>query len=379
MSRRLLSTAVFTASFSLTLLLGACGAESDSSLITKAAPSSPAQQIQQSGAAVVAESYAKWKALYVTAQGAGGALRVQRTENENDTVSEGIGYGMLAAVYNNDKATFDGLWQYAKDHFDGNGLMHWRINAQNQIIGYNAATDADEDMAVALIVAAKKFGGKSYDADARTLINNILQHEVEAGSDVIRPGDVWGGSDVTNPSYFAPAYYKVFAAYTQNPRWLKVADATYKILDNVSNYARGAKGMPTGLVPDWCRASGAEAGGMGYDYKYDAFRTPWRLAKDYVWFADARAKKHLEAFNGFLQNIGPQNLRDGYKIDGTVIGKWHNAAVVATAATASLASDKADFRQTMLQEAITANSNNYYNDSLRLLSLMLLTGVMTAP
>ena len=38
----------------------------------------------------------------------GGGLRVQRPENGNDTVSEGIAYGMLMAVYMDDKATFDG-------------------------------------------------------------------------------------------------------------------------------------------------------------------------------------------------------------------------------------------------------------------------------
>ena len=36
---------------------------------------------------------------------------MQRPENGNDTVSEGIAYGMLFAVYMGDKATFDGLWR----------------------------------------------------------------------------------------------------------------------------------------------------------------------------------------------------------------------------------------------------------------------------
>ena len=35
---------------------------------------------------------------------------VVRPENGNDTVSEGIGYGMLIGVFMNDKAMFDTLW-----------------------------------------------------------------------------------------------------------------------------------------------------------------------------------------------------------------------------------------------------------------------------
>ena len=44
-------------------------------------------------------------------------------------MSEGIGYGMIAAVYMYDRPTFDGLWGYAKTHFDANGLMNWKITS----------------------------------------------------------------------------------------------------------------------------------------------------------------------------------------------------------------------------------------------------------
>ena len=37
-----------------------------------------------------------------------------RPENSNDTVSEGIGYGMLIGVYMNDQPMFDKLWAYAQ-------------------------------------------------------------------------------------------------------------------------------------------------------------------------------------------------------------------------------------------------------------------------
>lgn len=183
---------------------------------------------QAAADAEVQRSYADWKARYVTAQGAGGFLRVRRPSDGDDTVSEGIGYGMLLAAYRGDRATFDGLWGYARSHRDGNGLMHWRIDAGNGVVGYNAATDADEDMALALIVADGAWGG--YRADAGDLIGRIMQFEVEPGSNVLKPGDVWGGSQVTNPSYFAPAYYKAFARYTGDARWDQVVASSYQVI-----------------------------------------------------------------------------------------------------------------------------------------------------
>ncbi len=56
--------------------------------------------------------YANWKATFVT--GSRSATRVHAPENANDTVSEGIGYGMLIAVNMNDKTLFDDLWAYAQ-------------------------------------------------------------------------------------------------------------------------------------------------------------------------------------------------------------------------------------------------------------------------
>ena len=46
-----------------------------------------------------------WKATYITSNGARGFRRVQRDAGTNfDTVSEGLGYGMILAVYFDDQS-----------------------------------------------------------------------------------------------------------------------------------------------------------------------------------------------------------------------------------------------------------------------------------
>jgi len=54
-------------------------------------------------------------------------------DNPAQTVSEGIGYGMLIFVFmdnvkNNTQGKFDKLWKYYQSHLDGQGLMNWKIN-----------------------------------------------------------------------------------------------------------------------------------------------------------------------------------------------------------------------------------------------------------
>src|SRR6185295_18335869 len=76
-------------------------------------------------------AYAMWKRDLLTAAGTNNHLRVRRPNSTgavvDSTVSEGIAYGMLLAVYMNDQTTFDQLWLYSQDFRDGNGLMNWYI------------------------------------------------------------------------------------------------------------------------------------------------------------------------------------------------------------------------------------------------------------
>jgi len=318
----------------------------------------------------IQKRYTDWKNKFIESSNEGYS-RIFRPESNRDTVSEGIGYGMIISAYMEDKELFDALWKYAKMHLNANGLMSWHIDVNNNILDVNAATDADEDLAFALIIADEKWGG--YSSDASNLIHNIMEHEVESSTYVIKPGDSWGGSNITNPSYFAPAYYKVFKEYTGDMRWGLVVDKTYQIIAAIDSKTGAGT---TGLLPDWTSAAGDPVAGQEYNYTYDATRVPWRLAKDAAWFCDPRADLQLSKLNAFFNEIGAQNIVDGYMLDGVPIGKSHNAAFVAPAATSAIVSTDLTYRAKMWNETVAVAGDNYYNESLRLLSLLLMSGHM---
>ncbi len=150
-------------------------------------------------------AYAQWKNDTVTSEGASGFRRVKRPKEPgqlevNSTVSEGIGYGMLLAVYMDDQALFDDLWQYEQKWLDGGtGLMNWYINAAGTGLGTvgtsgaGAATDADEDMAFALVMADKQWGGqgklsKKYSDIAIGQIEAVWNNEVYQYKYLSSPG-----------------------------------------------------------------------------------------------------------------------------------------------------------------------------------------------
>ena len=78
----------------------------------------------------VYKAFQNWKGKFFD------GTKIVRPENGGDTVSEGIGYGMLMAAFMNDEAMFDALWSYAKSNNDGHGLMTWcSAGRRGQLLG----------------------------------------------------------------------------------------------------------------------------------------------------------------------------------------------------------------------------------------------------
>ncbi|MDB5177323.1 MAG: celA [Candidatus Saccharibacteria bacterium] len=324
-----------------------------------------------SNAGTVDAAYQQWKAKYVTSSGAGGDLRVQRSQSDNyDTVSEGIAYGMLFAVYNNDKSTFDGLWAYAGKHMNSNGVMNWKVAADGSIAGYNGATDADEDMAAALVAADTAWGG--YRTAAVKQIDIIKRHEVEPGTNIMKPGDVWGGSNLLNPSYFAPSYYDLFQNFTGDNEWANVKAANYRVLQVAQNSS-------TGLVPDWSSSTGGATSGMSYDYSYDASRAPIRLAMGASWSCDTAASDLLKPFNELFAAKNLSQLASSYSLEGTANGTGDSTPTLAAAASAASVSKNDTYRSASWKALLNTPSTGYYPDSMKLFSLMVAGGTMINP
>jgi hypothetical protein len=87
----------------------------------------------------------------------------------------------------------------------------------------------------------------------------------------------------------------------------------------------------TGLVADWHKWNGGRSEGMhsnAYYYSYDACRIPWRIAIDYLWNGNQKAKAWCTKVSNWAMNIGPANIRSGYNLDGSNPGEFHNMSFV---------------------------------------------------
>jgi len=347
-------------------------------------------------------AYDAWKAAHLE-DCSGGVWRVRWENDRPDaTVSEGIGYGMLLTVSFGDRSAFDGLVAYAKKMHDDNGLMHWlrygcdahRDTKYSGSPDYSAS-DADLDVAMALLMAKCKWGDAKYGDQATPVINAIRKNmfmEVD-GLHVLQPGDSsWFndlGAGCVNYSYLAPAYYRAFAKHVPADAdyWNKAAEDTYALLAKASHSA-------TGLVRNWGSVNGGSATSDCFNaykradsYGSDAARTPWRIATDYLWYETPKAKVWTDKATQWVKTQDITKLVKWYNLDGTPdtqAGTWdaHSAINIGPFAVGAMTLDQASVNAIaaeLLAIPVTEGSHdaNYFPRMLKALSLVALTGQFT--
>jgi endo-1,4-beta-D-glucanase Y len=284
-----------------------------------------------------------------------------KSELPGDAVSEGVGYGLFCALYCNDQTYFNKIWDAAEKYMWSGSAYNWRVNSSGAVIGTGPAADAEEDIACALIFASllvnkgawqahSSSNSVTYAARAKIMVEYIWNSLVENGK-YLRPGNKWGGSAFVNPGYFAPAFYRIFEEFDSTSHdWSGLIDQCYKSVDLSPGFANG-------LVPDWMRPDGnyTDSAALGYNsyasgkYCYkDGIRILWRLATDYMWYSESRAKTFLDKSYAFIKTPSRANF---FKMDGSAVTDTftlgngvsrkrteHSHLTVAMWATAALAS-----------------------------------------
>ena len=346
----------------------------------------------------VQRAFEAWRNEIVTTEGARGFRRARRPDTPdgvpNSTVSEGIAYGMLIAVALDQQALFDDFYRYALCFENKSGLMDWYIAPDGSApLGVGAATDSDEDIAWALVMAHRQWGGRgalrdSYLSCAERQIERVWECEVDHARypNLLLPGDDWRGRDVFNPSYFAPHQYRIFAEVSGNHGWLDVVDRGYAAVEASLNRASG--NLENGLVPAWCTSDGSPVEafpGALTNYQYDSARLPFRIGQDFAATADPRARAYLARVSAFFARVGAEQIVDGYSLSGeampdprAVRPNAGSAVFVGCAAVGAMHDARhqafIDAAYERVRRGDLLARSRYYNHSWTVLSLLMLTG-----
>jgi len=223
------------------------------------------------------------------------------------TTSEGQSYALLKSVWMDDRRTFDRVLNWTIENLQKpDGTFIWLDGGDETA----SASDADVDTALALILAYRRWHDSTYLDRSKLILAGIWEAEVKqfSGQNYLVPGNWALGKDtvVVNPSYFSPAAFRIFSEVDPGRPWLTLVDSSYRILTDCSQSGLGS-GNSVGLPPNWCALDESgnvtqplESGINSTEYSYDAVRVMWRVALDYFWFAEPRAKDYLKTSGDFL-------------------------------------------------------------------------------
>lgn len=296
---------------------------------------------------LLSSSWDKYKMKFINKDG-----RVIDFNNNLVTTSEGQSYAMLRAVWIDDKDTFDLVWKWTKNNMKRpkDNLLGWQWgkekNGKYGFIengGNNSASDADSDIAFALILASHRWNDSKYMDDAKKILPDIWQYETATvnGKRYFLAGN-WANQEdeaVINPSYFSPYEWRVFATVDTKDDWNSLITPAYDVLNQSGRLTLGGK-KGVGLPPDWV-AINRKTGQYQMPHEtnlvpnnsFDAMRVPWRIALDYQWNKDKRAYDYLTSAFAYYKKeyAADKKLASTYAYDGTILDANENPARYATA------------------------------------------------
>lgn len=328
-------------------------------------------------------------------------------DEEDNTVSEAQGYGMLIMVMaeehlNQDtQEVFDGMFHYAKAHpSDRNpSFMAWRQIRQadgtmkDYRIGEHtgSATDGDMDIAYALLLANELWGSEGsihYEQEAVEIIQALMESTINQEEWTIKLGD-WVTDDDPNygqssrTSDWMVGHIATFYEVTGDERWLQVLDKIVELTTDIQSQFS----PETGLLPDFVWKQGDEwvpvepdflERETDPDYSYNAARVPWRFGEGYFTTQNEEIKESLERMNNWMKDTAendPSNIKAGYTLSGEPLVSYADMTFTAPFAISASINDEHEEWLNLLWEEMTMDlgqdeTGNYFSDTIRLLVML---------
>ena len=309
-----------------------------------------------------------------------------------DARTEGMSYGMMMCVQMDRKDIFDKLWTFSERYMlmkegPNQGYFWWSVHIDGTSNSNGPAPDGEEYYAMALFMAAARWGDGegsfNYTARARDILRHAV-HQLEMvpdGQPMWEPENTYirfvPGMTISDPSYHLPHFYELFALKADEqdrPFWKKAAEESRK-------YIALSAHPVTGLSPEYADYDGKTVLLFGKPWVYysDAYRVAENIALDRIWFGNDPALEQIAThIQDFFAKQDMNNLQ-AYELDGTAQNEpaMHPTAIRAVLGAASAAS-QSESREKFLKEfaelPMRKGVRRYYDNCLYFFCLLMLTG-----
>ena len=311
----------------------------------------------------------------------------------HDARTEGMSYGMMMAVQMDRQDIFDKLWTFTDRYMRQRsgkyeGYFAWSVQLDGKHNAEGPAPDGEEYFAMALFMAAARWGDGegeyNYTQQARTILRHCVhQHEmVPTGQPMWDPQNHYirfvPDTPFTDPSYHLPHFYELFAQRCDpcdRAFWQEAAQASRRFIV--------LSGHPvTGMSAEYTEYDGTTRLMFGKPWAYysDAYRVAMNIALDTLWFGRHEDMADVATrLQDFFAPI-PQEQFVAYHLDGTPSDEpaMHPVAITAVLGAASIASRSAhadEWLRRFWAEPLRKGPRRYYDNCLYFFSLMMLSGM----
>ncbi len=226
------------------------------------------------------DDWSRYKARFIAPDG-----RLVDDSADDVSHSEGQGYGLVLAAFNDDPEAFARLWAWTKANLEIRGdhlaAWRWRPGDNPHALDKNNATDGDLLIAWGLAEAGRRWRMANYTAEARRIALALSRKVVfpTVFGPALRPGAAGFGSDdapdgpLVNLSYWVFPAFDALADVAPEVDWSGLRRSGLALFDAARF---GAFGLPS----DWISLKGgvAPAEGRPPVFGYELVRAPLYLA-----------------------------------------------------------------------------------------------------
>ncbi len=310
-----------------------------------------------------------------------------------DARTEGMSYGMMMCVQMDRQDLFDQLWQFSKRYMyleNGKhaGYFAWSVNLEGKHNAEGPAPDGEEYFAMALFLAAARWGNGEGIFDYEAQARDILRHCVH--QDELVPGGraMWDPqnhlirfvpeADFSDPSYHLPHFYEIFAQRADpadRAFWQEAARASRAYIVKSAHPV-------TGMSPEYGEYDGTQRLMFKKPFAYysDAYRVALNIALDTLWFGRREDTAGIEEkLQAFFRGIPEKDYR-AYQLDGTPTEEpaMHPVAITSVLGAASIVCEGPvadEYLRRFWETPLRRGKRRYYDNCLYFFSLLMLSGL----
>lgn len=294
----------------------------------------------------------------------------------------------------------EGLRCFARAHPStiDNRLMDWRVPGE----GNDSTFDGDADLAYGLLLADAQWGSSgaiNFRAEFDRTLAGILASTIGPQSRLPMLGD-WVNSNESTYNQYTPrssdlmtGHFRTWGRVTGASAWNDVVAASQSTIRALqTGYA-----PVTGLLPDFMQPRSEQGhrprpasakfleGQNDGDYGYNAGRDPWRIGTDALLHGDATSSAQAAKIARWATgatNGDPRAFKSGYYLNGTPLpdSDYFSIFFAAPLGVAAMCDGGLQpWFDDIYAAVIATTDQDYYEESVALLCLMLMTGNFRDP